>query len=238
MFASRSSCGFLGILVLLSLLVLQARFGVAQPRRILDPPSVAPSRVPDESRNGLDWERFLGGVIQGSLQGGRRPSPGHVPEATGPSATPSWPPGYVRPLPGRLPVWPPGYFRPADPGYVPPTLGRWIPENVVTPPSVVPEPNQVRTSIPPQPSPLAGRVWEVSGREARCYLASLAELANQSLSACLNTLGKGAPESAEIAAQVQQIQQQLANAADWREIEPIARRLVEDHRSVLQEDSL
>lgn len=191
---------------------------MAQVRRRLTPPTATtpPAQAPSGSREGFDWQRFLGGVLGSRIEGGR--TPGVIPDR----------------------YRPPGGFGPMPPGYVP-DYGRFrpprevirVPGNVVETERVQPQPNEIvvpQARIPQQFSPLEGRVWEVSVREARCYAIQFERLVNESLALALPKAEKGDAEALALQGLVDQIRELMARNAPWREVEPIARELVEGHQ--------
>ena len=83
--------------------------------------------------------------------------------------------------------------------------------------------------VPQQFSPLTGRVWEVSVREARCYSKELAQSINNSCAMALTSAGKGA-DLAVLEQPLNQVKQLLEKNAPWREMEPLMRGLLENNQ--------
>jgi hypothetical protein len=125
--------------------------------------------------------------------------------------------------------------QPTYPSYqVVPQPGVTIPENVIA----QPQPNVVVPRIPEQPSPLAGRVWDVSVREARCYAKEMRSMIQEHLASVADSVGKGDPNMAAIRAPLDELQKLLEQNAPWPEIEPVLRSFMEGNRSTFSQEMM
>jgi hypothetical protein len=190
-----------------------------------------------ESHGGFDWEHDWPSVVGPMLQGGSRPQPQPHPQPY-PTPHPSYPShGDYRPVyPGNVIQVYPEENRPQYHPLPPPSPYR-PPQTIhVTPPAnvAVPEENVVTVEVPRQSSPMDGRTWEVSVREARCYSGSLAEVINRSLGEIMSSVGKGA-DVAAMHQQIQAIQQMIAANNSWRQMESAVRALVEENPAASRE---
>ncbi len=192
-------------------------------RRRQPPPTIEPAQPgrqpspPDRGSGRFDWEGMVGGILQGMQEGGSRPyRPGRVPGGSRPQ--------YIEPVR-------PQYVQPAFPHEVIPQPGVTVPGNVIA----EPQPNEVLHRVPEQPSPLQGRVWEASVREARCYGKELQNMIQDHLASVLGDLGKNNGDLAAIRAQFEDLQRLIQNNAPWPEIEPVLRRLLEENQATFSE---
>lgn len=202
-----------------------------QPTRRLPPATIDPAQ-PENKPNrppsrDFDWEGMVGGILGGMSGGGRRPfEPGRTQE--GPQYMRPMRPQYVRPnRPQYMQPVRPQYVQPTYPQAVTPQPGVTIPDNVI----VQPQPNEVIHRVPEQPSPMAGRVWDVSVREARCYSKELRSMIEDQLGSVVDQVGKGDGDMATIRAAIDELQKLLEHNAPWPEIEPVLRRFHEENQS-------
>jgi hypothetical protein len=192
----------------------------ATPPRSSNPQIFQPSRDGGSTQSGssgsrgFDWGRDWPAVVGPMLQGGSQ-----MPQHGSPQ---------YYPRPQRYPDY--SEYPEGSSSFPPPDSNRyWSPETIrVTPPEnvAVPEANVVTVEVPQQFSPMDGRVWEVSVREARCYSGSLAELIDQALDKMMTSVGKGT-DAASMRQQVHKIQEMIAANASWQEMEPAVRALAE-----------
>jgi hypothetical protein len=181
------------------------------------PPMVTPS-VRQPSRGGFDWQGFVGGLTRGMAERPpmrRPPSETYQPPMVVPDRPMRRPEEPYRPplvIPGRRPIYRPEYVEPS----------------VATPPTVTPAPNVVRSRvhIPPQESPLAGRISEVSTREAQAYAGELADVISAQLTVALGSIPPDGAHVEAIQKQAATLREMLSAKAPWREIEPVLKELL------------
>jgi hypothetical protein len=188
------------------------------PPATIDPaqPENKPNRPPSRDSGRFDWEGMVGGILGGMSGGGVRPD--RFPSG----------PQYMRPnRPQYVPPMRPQYGQPTYPQQVIPQPGVTIPGNVI----VQPQPNEVIQRIPEQSSPLAGRVWDVSVREARCYSKELRGMIQNHLASVIDDVGKGERDMASIRTAIDELQKLLEHDAPWPEIEPVLRSFLEENQA-------
>lgn len=161
----------------------------------------------DGHGDSFDWQGFVGGLMRGTQE---RPTrrPGY-PER--------WQPDdYPRPLRPRQPTYPPD-------DYVQP----------VAPPTVMLTPNVVKlqVQVPKQPSPLEGRVSELSTREAQIYAKELADFINVRLAAAIDALQTGGVEITVMQKQADSVRQMMTSGSRWRDMEQVLKALLEGDTS-------
>ena len=161
-----------------------------------------------------------------SIKGTFRPPT--VPSTTRPPVTPSTTqPLIPLPLFPRQPFYPPGsgstVIPSTPPTYTPDTTQPAGPSTVVLRPNVVVKPPVL---VPKQLSPLEGRVFELSTREAQCYGKELASLINTRFAAALDSLKQQGIDVTALQKQTDTIREKLSTRAPQREIEPLLKALL------------